>query len=176
VIEWQARGTPHLHAAVYFAEPLANPARLAYEWMIVAAEYDAGAQGQDVKAITGSMGWLKYLAKHASRGAAHYQRQGHPEGWEKTGRLWGHTGQWPIVEPLVLDRLNNAEFYRARRILRKWALADAALSQDWSRLAYLRRAGRPNNARESRFQGVSEWIPETVTLRLVDYFERENRE
>jgi hypothetical protein len=89
--------------------------------------------------------------------------------------MWGFAGHWPMVEPITHDHLSNAEFYRARRIFRAWARADARAAQDWSRLGYLRRAGRPNTEYESRFRGVSEWIPETVSLRLVDFFERENR-
>jgi hypothetical protein len=116
---------------------------------------------------------LKYLSKHAARGAKHYQRQGHPEGWEKTGRLWGYTGDWPTFEPMELTGLNSVEFYRVRRILRAWARADARAAGDWKRLSYLRHPRRVDE-KTSRFQGVSEWIPEHVTLRLIDYFEREN--
>ena len=172
VIEWQARGTPHLHAAVYFQDEPAKPDMLGIHWMVIAGDYGTSMRSQDVQPITGSVGWLKYLAKHASRGANHYQRAGHPEGWEKTGRLWGHVGDWPTVEPVELG-LSNALFYRTRRILRRWAESDARASSDWKRLAYLRRSGRPGNARESRYQGVSEWLPETVTMRLEDFLRRE---
>jgi hypothetical protein len=59
------------------------------EWLSLAAAYGAGEVGQAVVPITGALGWSKYLSKHASRGVAHYQRQGTPPGWTKTGRLWG---------------------------------------------------------------------------------------
>lgn len=176
VVEWQERGTPHLHAAVYFPEGLPSTmhGHIAVAWLQVcdAAGIEASWKSQDGKKIDGALGWLKYLAKHASRGANHYQRQGAPEGWEKTGRMWGHGGEWPVTEPLVIDDLSNREFYRVRRLLRNWARNDAASAGDWKRLRYLRRAGRPDNAQQSRYQGVSEWIPESVMLRLVDYFER----
>lgn len=177
VIEWTRRGIPHLHAAVYFPQPLTTLQRnwLGVHWMVVAAEFGTGMRGQHVAEISGAMGWLKYLSKHASRGAAHYQRVGHPEGWNKTGRLWGHAGEWPVDEPVVLDGLSNPEFWRLRRLMRGWAVADARKAGDWSRVAYLRRAGRPADRKRSSFQGVSEWIPEDVSLRLVDFFERENR-
>lgn len=176
VVEWQARGTPHIHAAVYFERELdaVEITLLVAHWMVVAADYEATRQGQVWEHIRGPLGWLKYLAKHATRGVAHYQRQGHPEGWEKTGRLWGHRGDWPAVEPIVLDGLNNREFWRLRRISRAWAVADARKVGDWSRVSYLRRAGRPGNAQQSRYQGVSDWIPIGDSLRLVAYFESEN--
>lgn len=176
VIEWQRRGVPHLHAAVYFDKKLDPMARdmIAVDWYIVAMGYGVGMQGQDVKEIDGPLGWLKYLAKHASRGANHYQRSGHPEGWKKTGRLWGYTGDWPVDEPVELGDLSAPEFWRLRRMMRAWAVADARKNKDWSRVAYLRRAGRPSDRGKSAYQGVSEWIPETVSLRLIDFFEREN--
>lgn len=181
VIEWQERGTPHLHAAVYFP-PLtggafdARHARAVVAWLDVcdAAGIDASWRSQDAKSIDGPLGWLKYLAKHASRGANHYQRQGAPDGWEKTGRMWGHTGDWPTTEPIVLDGLNNREFWRLRRLVRNWARNQAAASGDWQRLRYLRRAGRPDNRHQSSYQGVSEWIPEDVSLRLVELFNTES--
>lgn len=181
VIEWQERGTPHLHAAVYFP-PLPGAAfdtrhaLAVVAWLDVCdvAGIDAAWRSQDAKSISGALGWLKYLAKHASRGANHYQRQGAPEGWEKTGRMWGHTGEWPTSEPIVLDGLSNREFWRLRRIARNWARNQAAASGDWKRLRYLRRSGRPDNRHQSSFQGVAEWIPENVSLRLVEFFTTES--
>jgi len=178
VIEWQARGTPHIHAAVYFEEKL-NPferRKLLGHWLEIASPAcGAESWGQDVKDIQGPLGWLQYLAKHATRGIAHYQRNGHPEGWDKTGRLWGYGGDWPIVEPVELDGLSNPEFYRLRRLMRKWAIADAQKKGDRDRVVYLRRAPKLVGKTKSRFQGAAEWIPEEAMLRLVDLFERENR-
>lgn len=178
VIEWQARGTPHMHAAVYFERKLSPLERidLLGHWLTVAAlPYGAERFGQDLKDIDGPLGWLQYLAKHATRGIAHYQRNGHPEGWDKTGRLWGHGGKWPTVEPVELDRLSNPEFYRLRRLMRKWAIADAQKKGDRDRVIYLKRSPKRVGKTKSRFQGAAEWIPEEAMLRLVDLFERENR-
>lgn len=177
VIEWQARGTPHIHAAVYAREELTREQRnmLVGHWLAVSGDYASELSGQDMKRIDGPLGWLKYLAKHASRGAAHYQRSGHPDGWDKTGRLWGHTGDWPTVEPIELADLSNPEFWRVRRLMRAWSIADARKAGDWSRVRYLRRAPSAGDRSRSSYQGVSEWIPEDVMLRLVDLFERENR-
>lgn len=175
VIEWQARGTPHLHMAVYFdrhLDPFERP-MLVGHWVAVAQGFNVNPFAQDATDIRGSMGWLKYLSKHASRGVNHYQRQGHPEGWTKTGRLWGSGGSWPVVEPIVLEDLNNREFYRVRRLMRAWAYADARKAGDLRRMKYLRQAVAQGSAKKSRYQGSAEWIPEHVALRLVDFLERE---
>lgn len=175
VIEWQERGAPHLHMAVYFDRELSewDMGMLVEHWVQVARDYGATWRAQEVKVITGHLGWLKYLAKHASRGVNHYQRLGHPETWDKTGRLWGHGGAWPVVEPYVLDELNNREFYRVRRLMRGWAYADARKAGDVGRMRYLRRSWSTSSSKESRYLGAAEWIPDYVALRLVDYLERE---
>ena len=169
VIEWQRRGVPHIHAAVYFRDPLPVPAALAWQWVAIAP--DARPQSQHVDVITGTMGWLKYLAKHAARGASHYQRQGHPEGWTKTGRMWGHTGSWPVSEAVDAE-LSSPEFYRLRRILRRWATSRAAAAGDWRTLAKLRRSPGRIAPSKSRYVGASEWIGESEMMLLLDFLER----
>lgn len=176
IVEWQRRGVPHLHAAVYFAEgtDLGMGARVVAAWLELAAEYGAGHSGQNVQVIDGPLGWLKYLSKHAARGVEHYQRQGKPEGWERTGRLWGHGGDWPTPLPIEAT-ITNAEMYRLRRLMRSWRVADAraaALRRDdprrpWRRLTYARRMLKCPDPYASRFRGVSEWIPQALWLRLL---------
>lgn len=175
VIEWQERGAPHLHLAVYFDRELSewDFGMLLEHWLQVAREFGASWGAQDVKVITGSLGWLKYLSKHASRGVNHYQRLGHPETWDKTGRLWGHGGAWPVVEPYVLDHLNAPEFYAVRRVMRGWSYADARKVGDLNRMKYLKRSWSRSSSTKSHFLGAAEWIPQDVALRVVDYFERE---
>lgn len=179
VTEWQRRGVPHMHAAVYFDgedEEGTREALIVVAWMKVAREFTASWQSQDAKQIEGATGWLKYMAKHAARGANHYQRAGHPDGWTKTGRMWGKTGDWPVVEPYEL-KITHEQFYRLRRIMRAWSIADARKSGDWSRVEHLRRrAGMERTRQRSQYQAVSEWIPEATTLRLVDYLERSTGE
>ena len=189
VIEWQARGVPHLHGAVYFdreLEPMESE-RLDIDWQqngavmltrhwlqaVRKAGYSAEFFSQDVKPIDGALGWIKYLSKHASRGAAHYQRTGHPESWDKTGRMWGHTGQWPTLPPIELGDLSNQEFWRLRRILRNWAVADAHRAGDVGRERYLKKAGRPSERYRSSYQGVAEWVPEDVSLRVIEWMSTE---
>ena len=176
VIEWQARGTPHLHAAIYFPEALSpqDRAMLVGHWLVVSSAFGSFVWAQDLADIDGPLGWLKYLAKHATRGVSHYQRQGHPEGWAKTGRLWGAGGSWPIKEPLVLDGLNLPEFYRLRRLMRAWSFADARKFGDTSRMKYLKLSAKRGGKEKSRFMGAAEWIPEDVSSRLIALFEREN--
>lgn len=176
VVEWQARGVPHLHAAVYFPAGTGDKmgAQMLRAWAEVAGAYGVGSKGQSCGSITGPLGWLKYLSKHAARGVAHYQREGHPVGWSKTGRLWGYGGDWPIVPPIEAS-ITSAEMYRLRRLVRSWRVADAraaALRWDdpkhrWRRLTYARRMLKCSDPQASRFRGVSEWIPEDVGLRLL---------
>lgn len=177
VIEWQARGTPHLHGAIYFDRKLNPQERLLLvgHWVMVSQAFSPSLWAQDVEDIRGSMGWLKYLSKHASRGVNHYQRSGHPESWDRTGRLWGASGAWPVIEPLVIDELSNWEFYRVRRLMRAWAYADARKAGDVRRMKFLRQSISSTDERKSRFQGSAEWIPESVAVRLVEFLREEQR-
>ena len=180
VVEWTRRKVPHQHAAVYLRDdvPRAEVYRLLVgTWLRLAAKYGAGPQGQHLAPIDGALGWLEYMSKHSARGVAHYQRQGKPPGWDTTGRLWGHTGEWPMVEPAEVD-LTREEFYRFRRLVRSWRLADARDqlrgARDWGeRRTALRRIRsargmlRCNDADLSRVRGVSEWIPEGLGMALL---------
>ena len=167
--EWQRRGVPHLHGAVYFPTGTSFPDALAIlltAWLAVAGEFNAQWQSQDVKLIDGVSGWLKYLSKHASRGVKHYQRQGSPAGWETTGRLWGYSGTWPEVEPMQFTTDRHAG-YRFRRMVRAWTIADARRSGDPKRIAWARRMLACNDPKLSAVRGVSGWVPEHVTLSLI---------
>lgn len=169
VVEWQRRGTPHMHVAVYFADELSSDQRrrLLDDWLDCAAAWAPGWRSQNVKPITGPMGWLQYLSKHAARGVKHYQRAGKPAGWESTGRLWGHVGEWPEIEPLRVE-LTKAEYFRFRRLVRSWRVADARAAEDPRRIRYARRMLSCNERALSTVRGVSEWISEDVTVRLLD--------
>jgi hypothetical protein len=175
VIEWQERGTPHMHLALYFDRQLTvqESERLLVHWIVLAGQYRPGLRGQRWDRISGAMGWLKYLAKHATRGIHHYQRSGHPEGWESTGRLWGAVGTWPTIEAEDFPDLSNAEFYRIRRMMRSWAMADARKAGDVKRQQYLARSRKEPDKQRSRYLGAADWIPIDVSLRLVDFLERE---
>lgn len=184
VVEWQRRKVPHLHLAVYLSGDISEAdarALLVDTWVRLAARYGAGIKGQHLGRIDGPLGWLEYLSKHAARGVAHYQRAGKPEGWETTGRLWGYVGEWPTVEPVEVT-LTRDEFYRFRRLVRSWRLADAraalATAPAGAAGANARRAAKRRivSARRMlshpdrdlcRVRGVSEWIPEGLGLALL---------
>lgn len=190
VVEWQRRGVPHLHLAVYaapawFSSPIRNTSAdelgwwVVHQWRDVASVYRPGLRSQFVTPITGPGGWLKYLAKHASRGVRHYQRCGKPAGWETTGRLWRKGGSWPAVEPLRLQ-LTTEQAWRFRRLVRCYSVAEArsnalrlqsAGRQDradaaWDSVGYLRRMLKSSD-RSSPCRGVSAWVDHEDVIRLA---------
>lgn len=186
VVEWQRRKVPHLHMAVYLTESISreDAQRLLIDtWVGLASKYGAGTKGQHLGQIDGAIGWLEYLSKHAARGVAHYQRAGKPEGWETTGRLWGYLGDWPTVEPLEVT-LTREQFYRFRRLVRSWRIADARSQlkqaapglngerqrrQARRRITSARRMLQHSDPEICRLRGVSEWIPEELGQRLLNH-------
>lgn len=178
VVEWQRRKVPHLHGIVYgdFGEKFGS--QLVAWWLQVAAEFRPAVQSQHVALVSGPVGWLKYLSKHAARGVRHYQRHGKPEGWDKTGRLWGYGGAWPTDEPARYD-LDPQASYRLRRLVRSWRVSQARaslLSAGGSvdrhraacrRLSAARRMLKCGDENLSRVRGVSEWADEAVVAQLL---------
>jgi hypothetical protein len=169
VIEWQRRGVPHMHTALYFNRPLSavEKFQLVQHWIDVAQPYGAKHISQYLLSISGPTGWLQYLSKHAARGAAHYQRQGKPSGWEKTGRLWGHLGSWPVEEPMHFHVPQEA-FFRYRRLVRAWRLADARSEEDSTTRARRVKSARGmlkcRDRKLSEVRGISEWIDQPTLL------------
>lgn len=165
VIEWQRRGVPHMHLALYFDRELTGVEQFALKqhWLDVCEPYGATLGAQYLLPITGPSGWLQYLSKHAARGAAHYQRSGKPSGWEKTGRLWGHQGSWPVEEALSFD-VPREGYFQFRRLVRQWRLADARMESDEvtrrRRIRAARRMLASNDRTMSEVRGISEWIPQ----------------
>lgn len=166
VVEWTARGRPHLHMAVY--GPGRLDAHILSAWLLVVDSYGWGAstKAQHIVPITGTTGWLMYVSKHASRGVAHYQRQGAPPGWEKTGRLWGHSGEWPISIPIEVE-LEREQFHRYRRLARAWQRA--RMRREGVPWKHIKRLGhRYGDPEKGAMMGVSGWIPDAVSLTLVE--------
>lgn len=173
-----------MHCAVYVREDLPESEVreiLIGTWLRLAWRYGAGPRGQHMAPIDGPLGWLEYLSKHAARGVKHYQRNGKPPGWDKTGRLWGHTGTWPVVEPAEVQ-VTREEFYRFRRLVRSWRVADARRElleapagligtqerqKARRRLVFARGMLRSPDVDLSRVRGVSEWIPEDLGMALL---------
>lgn len=183
--EWQRRGVPHLHCALWFdlvtvqvwmdkhypGYPLeAFHVLIKADWLYLSAAYRSSVGAQDIKPITNDLGWLQYLSKHAARGAAHYQRAigSHPVGWRKTGRMWGHLGDFPTNEPLPLN-IENPAYYAFRRIVRCWRIANARCSSSPARIVSARNMLRCNELNRSRVRGVSEWIPLDLSLTIIEY-------
>ncbi len=171
VVEWQERMVPHLHLAVYFQDPVTPVTRavLMAKWVMMTSHLRTSARGQDCKPIDGVTGWLKYLAKHAARGAKHYQRKAYalPDGWTRSGQMWGHGGNWPVEEPLLLE-FDGVQAARARRLVKSWAIADARSAGDWKRLSYLRRIYKNSDPVMSRVRGISDWVPQPILLKLSE--------
>jgi hypothetical protein len=173
VIEWTAAGRPHLHMAVYRdrcvfpVRPKRSPGFAAdalAAWLSICDRkgWDASARGQHIVPISDASGWLQYVSKHASRGVGHYQRQGAPEGWERTGRLWGYWGGWPVAPPVVVTLSAEAfREYRSRMV--EWQAARLrSLGLDDVADAYLER-----HASDGDFDGISGWIPSDVSVSLL---------
>lgn len=176
VTEWQRRGVPHLHVAIWFAEAVSLQTvrnRALGAWIDIAASYGAAMRGQDVHPITGAVGWFQYVSKHAARGVKHYQRsiENVPEPWKlKTGRMWGKWGEWPVQPPLRVN-LEGAEgdrgYYAFRRMVRSWRVADARADGNVRRIHLAKSMlACPDRARSS-VRGFSEWMPQHVTLALL---------
>ncbi len=150
-------------------------------WLEIAAEYRPAARAQYVTPITGAEGWFQYTAKHAARGVQHYQRNGKPPGWEKTGKLWNKGGEWPTVEAIKAS-ITLGEFWQVRRSVRRYAIAAArseALRYErigqpvkaagaWRRVGYLRRMFKNPDRVMSSVRGFSDWAPGHVTMRMLE--------
>jgi hypothetical protein len=192
---------PHLHLVVFFPKDRLPTYEACYPedalrclWLDVADGYQPELWGQDVKPVSDLVGWFRYLAKHAARGVHHYQRSlgTIPEGWQKTGRMWGAWGEWPqfYFKGIVSDAL----FYALRRFSTRYQLSSARtdlqrsytrLHDAWNvdqreeaqklvkvslkRLCYLkRRLQRPEKF--ARIVPVSDWVPADVITRWLDHF------
>jgi hypothetical protein len=200
VTEWQRRGVPHLHGCLYFPDPLgfSEIKALKAAWCSSVGKYYALQRGQDVKPIDSAVGWLKYLAKHGSRSKYHYQRSSKPSEWDSSGRVWGKGGEWPVRHTQHdLGRL----FHRFRRLVRQWRIADARLPlpvvdasgqvifspgdqryyeafgngrnypRNSRRIRQARRCLTSGDRSSSTVRGMSEWIPEALAFRMVQFLE-----
>lgn len=194
VTEWQRRGVPHLHGAIWFPDEVAQVWNLQnviqQVWLPYGAPFGAGPQGQMAKPIDGVLGWFQYVSKHAARGVRHYQRASEniPQGWQKTGRMWGKGGDWPTREPVKLE-VDNRGYHVLRRWVRGWRVADARYAHVKAchtvarrddrralkgvvdarrRILSARHALRCSDPLLSAVRGVSEWIGEDLLLRMIE--------
>lgn len=175
VTEWQRRGVPHLHCAIWFPGDQHDMATPVDAWVAVAGGHGAGYRGQHARPIDGPIGWFQYLAKHASRGVKHYQRnhESIPAGWQsKTGRVWGHNGDWPIAKPRRFGLQGgdgDGGWFHLRRMVRAWRHADARDTGSAWRIRSARQMLKSSEPGLSRLRGFSEWMPgETVQVRMFE--------
>lgn len=172
VTEWQRRGVPHLHGAIWFPDSYDIPA-IREAWVAVAEGHGAGLKGQFCRVIDNPKLWFEYLSKHASRGVQHYQRNadGIPESWQgKTGRVWGHSGDWP-VDSAIRFNLQGSDgdrgYFAFRRLVRSWRYADARAKGNAQRMVQARGMLRCSDRPTSEVRGVSEWIGSAATDALL---------
>lgn len=192
ILEFQASGNPHLHVLVWLdhsPEPLETFKTLR-SWVGILNKSGVGArlQGQiwepiDVggeivvdgeKVPAHPERVLMYLAKHAARGVAHYQRQieNMPKDWQyRSGRVWGHDRGLPLREQQDFET-DYSTFWTFRRLVRRWRIAEARSIKDADRrraaIVQARgslKCGRPD---VSPYRGVSAWIPSDVASALLD--------
>lgn len=177
VTEWQRRGVPHLHGVVYAtaemdSSQLANfYVSVRSAWLEVAAPYGAATHAQHLDWVSDSLGWMQYLAKHSARGVSHYQRskESIPESWHsKTGRVWGHCGEWPTRDPIRIEFTEQSGFFAYRRLVKAWRIADARESGKLGRLLSAKRMLQGPRI-HSELRGVSEWIPQDLSLRMLEF-------
>lgn len=188
--EWQRRGVPHFHLAVWFPQEVVEPwgehfgQHLISHWLAIAnAPYQAQLKGQTVTPIWDVIGWNQYTSKHAARGLSHYQRspENIPEGWRNvgTGRMWGKLGAWPIQEPSRVE-MPYAAFCVLRRMTRSYRLADARLALSKAsdakqartarrRISFARGSLRCPDPRLCAVRGLNEWLPERAQLQALAY-------
>lgn len=178
VIEWQRRGVPHLHCAAWFEQQdfVALNQSIVKGWLDLAGKWGAGHRGQFIKPITGAVGWFQYVSKHAARGVNHYQRspENIPEEWKnKTGRVWGKIGDWDsVIVPGGRIDIESSDYYRLRRLIRNWRLADArsnVSSYGVKRIVQARNMLKSNIKSASDVRGVSEWVSENTVIKLYSW-------
>lgn len=163
--EWTARGRPHMHLAVYAPGRFDIDALIA--WLDICDEFGwpASARGQHIVPISGATGWLQYVSKHAARGVVHYQRDGAPEGWTKTGALWRAGGDWPLEEP-ERHEISVKQFAEFRHRFQQWMLDDMRrreMDADYVEETATRWA----NPEHGEAQGVSGWIDGLVSYQIL---------
>ena len=217
VTEWQPRGRtsqgpcPHLHMIVFFEdadrvvwfEPGPEPGTggaglgkwaLMLVWCELADEYRPRSWGQHVELIHNIKGWSQYLTKHAARGVYHYQRNTDtlPEGWDKTGQMWGKWGKWPLF--VWEAKTSLAVFFALRRFAVRYQLSTArselkqahyrakdANSYDQSiqaaqfiasgrrRIRYLKQCLKRSKRKIAVILPINEWIPADMTTLWLDH-------
>ena len=173
--EWQRRGVPHMHQAIWLPEPERDQASRFFgsifdHWLELAEPFGATLAGQHFSLIDNAIGWFKYQSKHSARGLHHYQRSpaGIPAGWRKTGRMWGKTGAWAIREAMRFE-VANETYWKFRRVVRSARVADARAQRHkkGKRIRSARRMLACPDRFLSSVRGVREWGELDDSLRVL---------
>lgn len=181
VTEWTAKGRPHLHICAFFPQlgKHGPPVDVIATWLRLTAHLGTLSRGQFSRRLHNAAGWFAYVAKHASRGVRHYQRQtaqeSLPEGWESSGRMWGTLGEWPTSEQCY--EISISTFWRLRRLARSYLVAQAraefadpfardrrAALRRWK---FAQRMLRDTDKGRGAVRGLGHWIPYDVQEQLV---------
>lgn len=192
ILEFQASGNPHLHLLVWLDHDwdALEQFKALRSWVGILNKSDVGARiqgqiwenidvggelvvdGETVPAHPERV--LMYLAKHAARGVAHYQRQieNMPDDWKyRSGRVWGHDRGLPLREQMDVET-DYPTFHRFRRLVRRWRLAEARGIKDAERrraaILQARRSLRCSRRDVSPYRGVSAWLSASVASQLLD--------
>lgn len=189
VTEFQKRGAPHFHALAYFHNKIHDDKNIRlgilYHWSVITQSLASSDRCQHVEKVDHLAGWKMYLAKHASRGAEHYQRsEVLPTGWTKVGRMWGKSGEWPVESEEF--EISWEVFCRLRRIQRNYMAAQAlkalrkaqerqeapdkanAVRNAKNALVRVRRRLKTNSKQSGQLRGSSDWCDPVITRRILD--------
>lgn len=149
VVEWQRRRVPHLHLAIWSEVSDYADVLLAH-WIEVAKPYKATLKAQTCIPIHNSLGWFQYVAKHAARGANHYQRHAsaRPKNWETSGRIWGKFGHW-VTDNAQHFELSPAAYFQYRRILKRWVVAQHRQQGSRKSATWVKRSRKCNDKAQS---------------------------
>lgn len=179
VTEWQKRGAPHLHLAVWFTTRQEGECwrRLAIidHWLRIAADGKPSSLAQDVKPIASSLHWLRYLAKHGVRGVNNYQRHWSniPTAWQgETGRVWLKGGEWPILPFFRVEGLTQPQKFQIRRLFCRYLASNPThlnIRPEHRRgtSSHWRRFLKCNDPALARFRSPTSFVPLKTTVKLV---------
>ena len=63
--------------------------------------------------------------------------------------------------------MSREAYWRYRRLVRSWRIANARQSGDAKRIGHARRMLASSDPKLSAVRGVSDWVPENVSVELV---------
>lgn len=126
LIEFQRDGFPHLHGIAVHESDVLTGRKLVSAWLKITASNGSLRYGQHWARVDNAVGWAMYLAKHASRSAAHYQRLELPPSWrgKSSGRMFGFSSGWPFSLGYVNKDVPVYLYVEFKRQARKYVYAE----------------------------------------------------